>query len=121
MTKEVLKAEDLKQWEDEELLDSIRSLFITGSHDEVSGEQPAADDEYEDLEGGDFEDLEADATDAPAGPSQSASSDLESSRTAALAIKKEALKRKFDEQYDDPESSKLDFYDTQKEEISRQL
>jgi ribosome biogenesis protein BMS1 len=31
------------------------------------------------------------------------------------------LKQKFDEQYDDPESSKLDFYDTQKEEISRQL
>jgi hypothetical protein len=47
-----------------ELLDSIRYLFITGGRDEASGEQPGADDEYEDLEGGDFEDLEADVTNA---------------------------------------------------------
>ncbi|KAG6844375.1 hypothetical protein H0H87_007367 [Tephrocybe sp. NHM501043] len=40
---------------------------------------------------------------------------------AALAAKKEALKRKFDAQYDDPESSKMDFYEEKKDEMARQL
>jgi ribosome biogenesis protein BMS1 len=122
MTKEILTTDDLKAWEDEEMLDSIRGLFITGSHDTAEGDATAADDEYEDLEGGDFEDLEADTTNAEAGPSRpSLNVNPESSSASALAAKKEALKRKFDEQYDDPESSKLDFYETQKDEISRQL
>ena len=47
------------------------------------------------------------------------SSDPESAQAAALAAKKEALKRKFDEQYDDPESSKLDFYTEKKDEMAR--
>ena len=121
MTKEILRADDLKAWEDEEMLDSIRDLFITGGHDGAEGEPPAAD-EYGDTEGGDFEDLEADTTNAKTSPSQPSSNiNPESSSASALAAKKEALKRKFDEQYDDPESSKLDFYETQKDEISRQL
>lgn len=121
MTKDTLRAEDLKGWEDEATLDSLRGLFITGDREEGAvDEQAATDDDYEDLEGGDFEDLEADTTGATAGPSSSRQ-DAESSRAAALAAKKEELKRKFDEQYDDPESSKLDFYDAQKDEISRQL
>jgi len=120
MTKDILTTDDLKAWEDEEMLDSIRGLFITGSHDTAEGDATAADDEYEDLEGGDYEDLEADTTNA--GPSRpSLNVNPESSSASALAAKKETLKRKFDEQYDDPESSKLDFYETQKDEISRQL
>ena len=119
MTKEILTTDDLKVWEDEEILDSIRGLFITGNHDAVEGD---ADNEYEDLEGGGFEDLEADTTNAEAGPSRPPlNTNPVSSGASALAAKKEALKRKFDEQYDDPESSKLDFYETQKDEISRQL
>ena len=115
-SKEPLDEEELKRWEDEELLDSIRNLFITGSSSDA---QPTADGDYEDLEGdGDFEDLEAtggdDAEDAEP-------EDPEATRAAALAAKKEALKRKFDEQYDDPESSKLDFYEEKKEEMARQL
>ncbi|KAK7690130.1 hypothetical protein QCA50_006779 [Cerrena zonata] len=115
MTKEPLNEEELKQWEDEELLDSIRNLFITGSSSDA---QPAADGDYEDLEGdADFEDLEANgAEDASSQPA-----DPETARATALAAKKEALKRKFDEQYDDPESSKLDFYEEKKEEMARQL
>ncbi|KIM88998.1 hypothetical protein PILCRDRAFT_84827 [Piloderma croceum F 1598] len=122
MTKDILTTDDLKAWGDEEMLDSIRGLFITGSHDAAEGEATAADDEHEDLEGGDFEDLEADTTNAEAEPSRpSLNGNPESSGASALAAKKEALKRKFDEQYDDPDSSKLDFYETQKDEISRQL
>jgi ribosome biogenesis protein BMS1 len=121
MTKEILKADELKQWEDEGMLDAIRSLFITGGHDGAEGEKDAVEDECGDPDG-DFEDLEANITNVEAGPSQSSSNRKpESSPASALAAKKEALKRKFDEQYDDPESVKLDFYETQKDEISRQL
>ncbi|CAL1713042.1 unnamed protein product [Somion occarium] len=111
MSKEPLNEDDLKRWEDEELLDSIRKLFITGGSSEA---QPNGDDAYEDLEGGDFEDLEAQGDGE--GEAQA-----EDSEAAVLAAKKEALKRKFDEQYDDPESSKMDFYEEKKDEMARQL
>lgn len=118
MTKEKVSAEDLKEWEDEELLDSIRNLFITGGSGTADG---GGDDGYEDLEGGaDFEDLEAQGDSNTAG-ADATSADPEAARAAALAAKKELLKKKFDEQYDDPESSKMDFYDEKKEEIARQL
>ncbi|KAF8208775.1 hypothetical protein K438DRAFT_1930352 [Mycena galopus ATCC 62051] len=115
-SKIVWTEEDLKKWEDEDILDSIRGLFITGpvAADGVEGEG------YEDVEGegGDFEDLEAGDV-AP--PEASEPATTESTRAAALAKKKEELKRKFDEQYDDPEASKVDFYTEKKDEISRQL
>ncbi|KAI0345907.1 DUF663-domain-containing protein [Trametopsis cervina] len=116
MTKEKLDVEELKRWEDEELLDSIRGLFITG------GASTGGDDDgYEDLEGGaDFEDLEA-GGDGEGGAASKARADPETTRAAALAAKKEALKRKFDEQYDDPEESKMDFYEEKKDEMARQL
>jgi ribosome biogenesis protein BMS1 len=41
-------------------------------------------------------------------------SDPEVTRTAALAAKKQALKRKFDEQYDDPSLAAPDFYTEKK-------
>ena len=116
-SKEALNDEDFREWEDEELLDSIRGLFITGS----SGQPAEGDDAYEDLEGdGDFEDLEAGGGD-DAQAQEKKPVDPEAARAAELAAKKEALKRKFDEQYDDPEGSKMDFYDEKKDEIARQL
>jgi ribosome biogenesis protein BMS1 len=107
MSKVSLSTEELEQWEDEENLESIRHLFITGGDDGEAGkgEQDEAD----------GEDSEPDAADLPL------SADLGSARAAALTAKKEALKRKFDEQYDDPESSKLDFYEEKKDEMARQL
>ncbi|CAK5269806.1 unnamed protein product [Mycena citricolor] len=107
-SKQAWTDEELRRWEDEDLLDSIRHLFITGP---VEGE--GGNEEYEDADGdGDFEDLEADTPKA---------ADTEASKAAALAAKKEELKRKFDEQYDDPEASKMDFYTEKKDEMSRQL
>jgi ribosome biogenesis protein BMS1 len=98
---------ELKQWEDERMLESVRHLFITGGDDGTAGqgEEDGADGEHSDL----------DASEPPliAGP--------EVTRAAALAAKKQALKRKFDEQYDDPESSKFDFYEEKKDQMSRQL
>ncbi|EIW81233.1 DUF663-domain-containing protein [Coniophora puteana RWD-64-598 SS2] len=111
-TKEDLDPEDLKQWSDEELLDSIRHLFITG---DSGGDHDDGDkNEYEDSEGGDFVDLEAPDVNASA-------TALTEDPEAALAAKKEALKRKFDEQYDEPSNSGMDFYDEKKDEIAKQL
>ncbi|KAJ7212267.1 DUF663-domain-containing protein [Mycena pura] len=112
-SKVVSSEEDLKKWVGEEALDSIRTLFITGTARQEGGGQ----EEYEEM-GSDFEDLEA--GDAAA-PSASKPIDAEALQAAALAAKKEELKRKFDEQYDDPEASKADFYTEKKDEISRQL
>ncbi len=106
-----------ERWDDDEFLDTFRNLFITGGSS--VGQQLEGDDgsvaegDYEDLEAADGGDDQAGGADEPnAGPDAAA---------AALAAKKEALKRKFDEQYDDPETSKVDFYDDKKEEMARQL
>lgn len=114
------------EW-DEEMLDSIRCLFITGGGDgdgdgdgDGTGDgegRDAKQDDYEDAEGGsDYEDLEGGQGAEDSRPVK----DVGDTRAAALSAKKEALKRKFDEQYDDPEASKQDFYDEKKDEISRQ-
>ena len=115
--KDHIDPESLKKWEDEEMLDSIRHLFITG---EDNGE-PIAEDQ--DGEQGTYDD-ENNASDADSdsqAPKPQTPSDPASSRAAALLAKKEALKRKFDAQYDDPESSHLDFYTEKKNEIADQL
>ncbi|KAG9315546.1 hypothetical protein JVU11DRAFT_3167 [Chiua virens] len=96
MTKEPLLLENLQEWEDEENLDAIRSLFITGDESAAGGAEQQDEDEVE-------------------------NEDPEAASVAALAAKKEALKRKFDEQYDDPEGDKMDFYDEKKDELNRQL
>lgn len=103
--KEPLDEEALKKWEEEDMLESIRHLFITGGDDEGDEDEGESEDNSEDDE------------DAP----KSKPKDSTLSRAEALAKKKEILKRKFDEQYDDPESSKLDFYEEKKDEMARQL
>lgn len=103
----------LDRWEDEELLDSIRHLFITGA--EATGANAEALEE----EGGDFEDLETGASSAFA--AEPAQLD-EAERAEQLAAKKEALKRKFNNEYDDDsDDDKKDFYTEQKDELARRL
>ena len=105
--KDHIDPESLKKWEDEEVLDSIRHLFITGGDDDgptaegQDGEQGSDDDTGDD--------------------SQAPKSQIPSDPSTALLAKKEALKRKFDAQYDDPELSHLDFYSEKKNEITDQL
>jgi len=104
---ELLGLEELGRWDDDEFLDSFRDFFITGTKEDGSEE-------------GDFEDLEAsDGRDVEEGRKDL--EDTEEAKAKALAAKKEALKKKFDEQYDDPETTKLSFYEEKKEEIARQL
>ncbi|BGP44943.1 Glycoside hydrolase 2 (Mannanase, beta-galactosidase) [Rhodotorula kratochvilovae] len=109
---------NLEVWEDEEFLDSIRHLFITG------GDAPAGEAAYEE-EGGDFEDLEDGddaAGDKSAFPPELDDMDDDERKAREIAEKKEALKRKFDAEYDDDsDEDKLDFYAEQKAEIERKL
>ncbi|KAF8870963.1 hypothetical protein CPB84DRAFT_1905621 [Gymnopilus junonius] len=114
--KEPIDPESLKKWEDEDMLESIRHLFITGGDGPpVEGEGVEGED-FGEGEGGDEEEGGSEMGDAEARPSDPAAD-----RAATLAAKKELLKKKFDEQYDDPEGPKMDFYDEKKDEISRQL
>jgi ribosome biogenesis protein BMS1 len=103
---------DGTEWEDSQFLDSFRDLFITGSKEE--GDEGAGESEE-----GDFEDLEA--GDGEEGEEKEPLKQAEDAQAKALAAKKAALKRKFDEQYDDPESAKPTFYEEKKEEMARQL
>ena len=100
-------------WNDEAVMDSFRHLFITGTSSGASYD-PHATDGIDD-EGNGFEDLEAQSRVAEV-------NSTEEERAAALTAKKAELKRKFDEQYDDPdESEKMDFYEEKKDELARQL
>ncbi|KAH9179099.1 DUF663-domain-containing protein [Lactarius sanguifluus] len=116
-TKEAYLPSQLRKWGDEEALDSIRHLFITGGHDPymdegASSHNGAASDDDTDKD----EDEETNLDDKDGAPQVD---DIDSG-AVALVAKKEALKRKFDEQYDDPESAKQDFYTEAKEAISVQ-
>ncbi|KAG9111073.1 Glycoside hydrolase 2 (Mannanase, beta-galactosidase) [Ceratobasidium sp. 392] len=92
------------------MLNSIRHLFITGGPN--TDNTTTEGEPYEDDAEGGFEDLEAPASSTP--------TKLEDD----LATKKALLKRKFDEQYDDPDddpTANMDFYDQKKDELARQL
>jgi ribosome biogenesis protein BMS1 len=105
---------ELRRWEDQTMLDSLRKFFITGSGDPPV-ENPEDIDAVQDVEDDHGWDVASNMEDAVHSP------DPEATRVAALAAKKEELKRKFDEQYDDPSSVAPDFYTEKKEEIARQL
>ncbi|TFY70335.1 hypothetical protein EVG20_g2672 [Dentipellis fragilis] len=117
MSKDPALMEDSKEWQDDDMLDSIRHLFITGEAEPQDGERIEQGEDGSSREGS--EEGESEAGDADA--DQSAGIRLTAdARAQALASKKEALKRKFDEQYDDPDAAKQDFYDEKKEEIAKQ-
>lgn len=104
-TKSFLHADDLTEWQDETVLDSIRHLFITGDSSQGQDITP----------GGGEDNSDAGET------SNAEDSGVAPPTLDALAVKKEALKRKFDEQYDDPDNAKVDFYEDKKEQMARQL
>lgn len=102
--------EHLARWEEEVMLDSIRHLFITGG--QATGSNMIGEEE-----GGDFEDLEGGPSVFPKEPELD-----EAERAEALAAKKEALKKKFNSEYDDDsDDDQKDFYTEQKDELARRL
>jgi len=78
MTKEVQSPSALQEWEDEDVLDSLRTLFITGGHD-TSGGADQETNVYEDSEPGDLTKLEA-------GEAQPASAEFEGIDTETRAL-----------------------------------
>ncbi len=116
------KAANLSHWAEERVLDSIRRFFITGDEPENLEErkdgkrgEPSADANADEEEA----DPEDDADKADLGDDDDNADDA---RAKALAAKKEALKRRFDEQYDDPDAAdnKQDWYDEQKDALAAQ-
>lgn len=114
------KAADLSHWAEERVLDSIRRFFITG--DEPDNLEERKDGKRGEASG----DLEGEDAESAAGEKAGAGDDgdgdeTEDARAKALAAKKEALKRRFDEQYDDPDAdTKQDWYDEQKNALAAQ-
>ena len=118
VTKEIRPPNQLVKWENEETLDTIRYLFITDRSDTFATDDAPAGD-HDVVANDDEEDEDEKTCSNNDGGTPRKGGDV-NSRAAALVAKKEALKRKFDEQYDDPESSKQDFYTEAKEAISAQ-
>ena len=118
-TKESVNAEDLKEWEDEELLDSIRNLFITGASTSEQAEGLDSNGEpYEEMDDGSH-DGDEDGDDGDDGEDGDGTG-KPAKDAASLAAKKAELKRKFDEQYDEPDADKADFYTEAKDAMARQ-
>ncbi|TIC10484.1 DUF663-domain-containing protein [Wallemia mellicola] len=111
---EPISQDVVNRWNDDDMLDSIRGLFITGSEEDNAQENNSDNDEgFEDLEDEQNEE-EEEKDDSP--------ESREEKRLKAIAEKKEKLKKKFDEQYDDDEDGeKMDFYDERKQEMQQQL
>ncbi|KAF9651316.1 DUF663-domain-containing protein [Thelephora ganbajun] len=102
-TKERLTNDPDERWKDVEVLGVIRQLFITGLDDSPGQREEEEGSEVD----GDFEDLEPNI-------------DEGRSRSATLLTEREYLRRKFDEQYEDPGTSAKGFYDELKEDMAKQ-
>ncbi|OCF73884.1 ribosome biogenesis protein BMS1 [Kwoniella mangroviensis CBS 8886] len=127
--KEPVDDEALKaKWDDEEMLNSLKEMFISGPVGEVDAEgNPYEEDGegFEDLEDGDDDEEDGDGVPYVGVKPSAADSGLdhETARAQAAAKKQAALKGKFDEQYDndsDDDGDKMDFYDQQKNEMAKQ-
>jgi len=119
-TKEGYEDVVLDEWDDEQVLNSIRKRFITGSLDDNEEGDENGENGDDEEEFGDFEDLET--GEVVQTEPEEVKDPIQAERDA-VAKRKEELKKKFDAEYDDDDEDgpKLDFYETKKEEINQQL
>ncbi|PWN36783.1 DUF663-domain-containing protein [Meira miltonrushii] len=116
-SKPLITQKDLSVWSSESALDSIRHLFITGAEAQAEDGDDGEERADEGFTG--FQDEDADEGDEE-GPHDDEDQG-EDARMRALTKKKELLKKKFDEQYDDPdEALQGDWYEEQKAELTKQ-
>ncbi|CAO3647384.1 unnamed protein product [Cunninghamella echinulata] len=111
----------LENWDDDDVLDSIRNRFITGDLDAENGTNNEEEEVY-----GDFEDLEENGekkeNEQDDGDDDGEEEDSVEAERARIAKRKEQLKKKFEEEYDeDDDAAKMDFYEKKKAEIAQQL
>ncbi|CAG8542928.1 34368_t:CDS:10 [Racocetra persica] len=117
-SKSCFENENLDEWDDETVLESIRNRFITGSLEDENPTGLNNSNDNEDEVCGDFEDLETDEV-VKAMQSEETKEELEQE---VLTQKRILLKKKFDAEYDNKDDEpKADFYDELKEGISKQL
>ncbi|KAJ3155122.1 Glycoside hydrolase 2 (Mannanase, beta-galactosidase) [Geranomyces variabilis] len=114
------RSDELSQWADESVLESLRHRFITAQPPTGEAGAPAEENEVF----GDFEDLETgekvEGGDGPTGEGNGA--DAAEDSHAKLAKRKEELKQKFDAHYDgsDDEGGKTNMYESMKEDMAKQ-
>ncbi|KAI7870125.1 hypothetical protein BDF14DRAFT_1774923 [Spinellus fusiger] len=108
------QTDELEKWDEEDILDSIRHRFITGELKDDDDEEEKLEEEEEVF--GDFEDLES-------GEKVETEKDPVEAERERIAARKEQLKKKFTEEFEEEEGegSKLNFYETRKAEIEKQL
>ncbi|KAF9175672.1 Glycoside hydrolase 2 (Mannanase, beta-galactosidase) [Mortierella sp. AD011] len=118
--KSTIEFTDLEMWSNDEVKESIRDRFITGSLD-IPGSTANADGEDEEAFG-DFEDLETgekvEGGDGKEGDGGEKS--YEDMSRDEIAAKKEQLKKKFEAEYGDEDEEKKDFYDEIKGDMAKQ-
>ncbi|ORX61911.1 DUF663-domain-containing protein [Hesseltinella vesiculosa] len=113
---------EFEEWEDEDMLDSIRNRFITGDIDAANGEVQEGQPDGEEEVFGDFEDLEAEGDAEPQDNQEpEGEEDSVEAERARIAKRKEQLAKKFEEEYDEEDGPKMDFYEKRKAEIADQL
>ncbi|KAF9360034.1 Glycoside hydrolase 2 (Mannanase, beta-galactosidase) [Mortierella sp. AD094] len=121
--KSTIEFTDLEMWDNNEIKESIRDRFITGSLDVPGGATNAEGEEEEAF--GDFEDLESgekvEGGDEEEGPSKNGGDkSYEDMSRDEIAAKKEQLKKKFEAEYGDEDEEKKDFYDEIKGDMAKQ-
>ncbi|KAI9254273.1 hypothetical protein BY458DRAFT_579990 [Sporodiniella umbellata] len=127
-SRDLVELKELDEWDDEDVLDSIRNRFITGDLNDSANGESAFQPEEEEEEFGDFEDLEADEASEEV-KEGSKKRDKEGMirdpmmiEREKIAKRKEQLRKKFEEEYDESEDGpKMDFYEQKKQEIEMQL
>ncbi|KAG0231506.1 Glycoside hydrolase 2 (Mannanase, beta-galactosidase) [Actinomortierella wolfii] len=109
---------DLDEWEDQDIKDSLRNRFVTGSLDLPGAGKDEEDDEafgdFEDLETG--EKVEASKSNTEEGDEKS----YEDMTRDEIAAKKEMLKKKFEAEFGDDDEDKQGFYEEIKSDMARQ-
>jgi len=116
-SKQAVADEDLADWSDDDVLQTIRSRFITGD-----GSDPSGANGGEDAVDGDFEDLETGEVHKADENEGEAEAKKVAQEQEQLVKKREDLKRKFIEQYDEEkEGDDKIYYDEIKEEMARQM
>lgn len=115
------KDEELKKWDSDRILDSIRYLFITGE-DDAEDESPSGRVEKKEKQTEDGDDSGSNSDEAEDDDEVVEDQDAEKEKEDNLRKKKEDLKRKFDEQYDEPdeENNGESWYEQRKAELNKQ-
>lgn len=114
--REVVQGDALDMWDDEDNLDAIRSRFITGESAPANAKNGEEEEVF-----GDFEDLENGEEGEQQQEEEEEQDPVEVER-ARIAKRKEELQKKFEEEnVDDDEGPKMDFYEKRKAEIDKQL